>query len=202
MGVGFVYEDLLTGFTQLTYDSGLLPLKTTLSVLTKESSTSLHSHVRFQPSQNLTFDYRSAAAEHRLDLDWRVAPALAIVAKGNNQQKSYSTGVKVNLHSSFMALSATATLDNERNLEWQFSSRIGGFQFAHSTQKTKANSELATSSWDSQMGFKCSGFIRYQTESIPKGDREFMTWGGQLQSATKIDRHNPSLEPQSRLWYW
>ncbi len=187
MGVGFAYEDLLVGFTQLTYNSDILPLKTTLSLLTKESATVLHSQVQLKPTQNFVVNYHSEEAKHQFDLNWGIASNLTLIAKGDSQQDSYSAGIKVAVHHDFLGLSATAALDNNHNLEWQLSSQLGGFNFVHSYNQQKSSSELISNSIDSRLGFQCAAFIKYQTQSAKQ--EEFMVWGGKLHSATKVKQN-------------
>lgn len=186
LGVGFVYEDLLVGFTQLTYNSDILPLKTTLSLLTKESATVLHSQIQFKPSQNFVVNYHSEEAKHQFDLNWGIASNLTLVGKGDSQQDSYSAGVKVAVHHEFLNLSATAALDNNHNLEWQLSSQLGGFKFFHSYNQQKSTSELTSNLIDSGIGFQCAAFINYQTQPVKQEPEDFMVWGGKLHSATQI----------------
>jgi hypothetical protein len=194
MGVGFVYEDLLVGFTQLTYNSDIIPLKTTLSLLTKESATVLHSQVQLKPTQNFVVNYHSEEAKHQFDLNWGIASNLTLIAKGDSQQDSYSAGIKVAVHDDFLGLSATAALDNNHNLEWQLSSQLGGFNIVHSYSQQKSSSELTSNSIDSGFGFQCAAFIKYQTQSAKQ--EEFMVWGGKLYSATKVKQntHHWSLD--------
>ncbi|MEL6500178.1 MAG: hypothetical protein AAFQ23_02075 [Cyanobacteria bacterium J06623_1] len=194
MGVGFVYEDVedaFTGFTQLTYDSDILPIKTTLSLYARESAADLHSHVQFKPAQNFTLNYYSDTEQHQFDADWGIYPGLTFLAKGNTKNNSYSTGIKVAVQNNYFSLSATATLDHQRSLQWKVHSQFAGFKFVHSSNQQHSDSELSNKlvGFDS-MGFECSAFVKYQTRQKKQEQQDFLVWGGKLQSKTKVSQKN------------
>ena len=195
MGVGFVYDDLLVGFTQLTYDSDVLPIQTTLSLLAEESNVDLHSHVRFEPASNFIFNYYHDEKKQKFDLNWDVISGLTFLGKGDIKSKSYSTGIKVALRNDYFSFSATATLDHDRNLDWKFNSQIGGFKFAFSSNKQKSTSELNTDLLGSPaLGFECSAYVKRQNQ-VEK-EQEFVVWGGKLRSTRKVgeNKHHWTLD--------
>ena len=187
MGVGFVYDDLLVGFTQLTYDSDVFPIQTTLSLLAKESDVDLHSHVRFKPADNFVVNYYHDEEKQKFDLNWDLISGLAFLGKGDIKSKSYSTGIKVALRNDYLSFSATATLDHNRNLDWKFNSQIGRFKFAYSNNKQKSSSEINTHLLGSPtLGFECSVFVKRQNRQVKKEQEEFVVWGGKLNSTKKV----------------
>ena len=187
MGVGFVYENALVGFTQLTYDSDILPIKATISLLAQESGIDFHTHIRFQPTPNFVANYYSDAEKQKFDVNWGVYPGLTLVARGNSKAKYYSAGVKVAIHNNYFSLSATAALDHEQNLQWQLNSQIGGLQFAYNGNQNKSNLELSSQLLDSEnFGIQCSAFVKYQTVSGKKEQQEFIVWGAKIHSQTKV----------------
>ncbi len=194
MGVGFIYEDNFAGFTQLTYDSDILPIKTTFSLLAKKSTVDLHSHVRFQPASNFVFNYYNDEENQKFDLNWGVASELTLIAKGNTQTESYITGMELAVQSDFLSLSASAAFDHNHDLQWKLNSQIGGFKLAYSSDQKKSSSELNTDLINAEnLGFKCSAFIKYQTRLKKNEQEEFVVWGGKLQSAKKIS-------PNKHFW--
>ena len=198
MGVGVIYENDLTGFTQLTYDSDIIPLKTTFSLLVEDSAVNLHSHLRLQPANNFVVNYYNnlEQEQHRFDLNWHVSSDLSLVAKGNTKNDSYSSGIKFAVHNDFLALSATATLDNDYNLQWKLDSQIGRFKLSYSSDQQKSSVELSSQLVNSKtLGMYCSGFVKYQTRLAQKNQSEFAVWGARFSSITKnsSDKH---------LWSW
>ena len=185
MGVGFIYENNLTGFTQLTYDSDILPVKTTFSLLAKESEVNLHSHVLFQPTQNFKFNYYHDEEKQKFDLNWGIAPELTLLGKGNSKSESYSAGIKLAVRNDFLSFSATAELDNDRNLQWKFNSQIGGFKLVYSSDRRKSSTELNTDLFASKpLDLRCSSFVRYQSKLAKAREEfdEFVVWGGRVNS--------------------
>ena len=192
MGVGFIYENNLAGFTQLTYNSDILPVKTTFTLLAKESEVNLHSHVLFQPTQNFIFNYYHDKEKHKFDLNWGIAPELTLLGRGNSKSKSYSAGIKLAIRNDFLSFSAIAKLDNDRNLQWNFNSQIGGFKFVYSNNRYKSSLELDADFFASEsLGFSCSAFVRYQSKLIKaqKESEEFLVWGGKVNSIGKTSQN-------------
>ena len=192
MGVGFIYENNLAGFTQLRYDSDILPVKTTFTLLAKESEVDLHSHVLFQPTENFAFNYYHDKEKHKFDLNWGIAPELTLLGRGNIKSKSYSTGIKLAIRNDFLFFSATAKLDSDRNLQWNFNSQIGGLKFVYSNNRHKSSLELDADLLASEsLGFSCSAFVQYQSKSIKaqKESEEFLVWGGKVNSIGKTSQN-------------
>ena len=184
MGAGFVYEDFLIGFTQLTYQSDLLPVQTTLSLLAKDSDVNLHSHIRFQPASNFVINYYQDEEKQKFDFNWGIVSGLSLVAKGNSQKESYSTGINLAVRNNYLTLSATAALDHDRKLQWKLNTQIGGFKFTHSNNKQKSTSKLDVDLFNLQsLGFQCSAFVKYQSRQKKHEQEEFVVWGTKLNSA-------------------
>ena len=190
MGVGFVYEDIFAGFTQLTYKSNILPITTTISLVANESDTDLHSHIRFQPDKSFVFNYYHDGSEQKFDADLAIYPGLNLIARGNSKQNAYSTGIKVAIASNYFSLTATAVLDREQNLQWQLNSQIGRFKFTHSSNKNTTDTELSNELVNSpNFGFQCSAFVKYQTRLVKQEQQDFMVWGGKFNSQAKIGQN-------------
>lgn len=190
MGVGLVYEHTLVGFTQLTYNSDILPLKTTVSLLAEESGVNILSHIRLQPTPNLVANFYSDAQKQKFDVNWGIYPGLTLIANANSKTKSYSTGIRVAIHNDFLSLSATAALDNQQNLQWQLNSQIGPLKFAHSSNQYQSNSELSSQLFhDHDLDLQCSAFVRHQTIFGNKEQREFMVLGARIHSQTQISQN-------------
>ena len=191
MGVGLVYDERLLGFTQLTYDSDILPIRTTISLLAKESEVNLHSHVRFQPASNFVVNYYHDE-EQKFDLNWDVISGLTLLAKGDSENKSYSTGIKVAVRNDYLSVSATAALNRDRQLEWKLNTQIGRFKFIYSNDRRNSSSELNTNLLDAPgLGVRGSVFVKYQTREVKKESEEFMVWGGKLHSTKKVGQNKP-----------
>lgn len=193
MGVGFVYEDFLVGFTQLTYDSDLLPLRTTVSILAKESGVDFRSHVRFEPIENFVLNYYHEPEKNQFDANWKLISGLTLTAKGDSQKDSLSTGIEIAVHNEYMSISAKAALNNNDNLQWKLNSQIGSFKFAHNSNDQKSNSEVDLKLLESNIGFQCSAFFKYQTRQVKQSQEQFTVWGGKLHSTKKIT-------PNQHLW--
>ena len=199
MGVGVVYEDNLAGFTQLTYDSDILPLKTTVSLLLRSNvdNVEVRSHIRLQPAQNFVFNFHSDAKQQKFDADWAIYPGFNIVAKANSKNRRYSTGFKIALQNNYFSLNASATINSEQNLQWNLSSQIGRLKFSHKSDRHESNSEVSNPIFNStNLGFGCSAFVRYQTQQTKDGQQEFLVWGGRINSQTKVspNKHQWSID--------
>ncbi|MEM7594078.1 MAG: hypothetical protein AAF383_21640 [Cyanobacteria bacterium P01_A01_bin.83] len=194
LGVGFIYEDYFAGFTQLTYESNILPIKTTFSIIAKESVVDLYSHVLFQPASNFVFNYYGESEQQKFDLNWSFGSELTFTANGNTKTDSYSTGINVAVQNDFLSLSASATLDQQSNWQWNLNSQIGSFQFTYNSNQTETSSELSASLFNAEnTGLKCSAFVKYQIQTSKEEQQDFTTWGIQIDSNSKI-------RPNNNLW--
>jgi len=192
VGTGFVYEDFLIGFTNLTYNSDRFPLKTTVSLLAKVSGLDFRSHVRFEPADNFVLNYYHDQEKDKFDANWKVISGLTLTADGDTKRNSLRTGIKMAVHSDYVSISAKASLDSENNLQWKLKSRIGGLNFTQGNDRQKSTSQIALSLVESgNLGFKCSAFVKYETTAKDEGD--FMVWGSKMQSQEKIT-------PNKHLW--
>lgn len=192
MGVGFVYEDLLIGFTQLTYDSDRLPIKTTLSLLAKNSEVNFHSHINFQPTKSFVLDYYyNDKTKQKLDVNWNIISGFTLTAQGNSQNKTFTTGIKVAINNKYLSLSAKAALDINNNLHWKFNSQIGPLNLVYDNQDQKSTSELNVNLVNSEtLGLKCSAFVKYETHEVKHNSEQFTIWGSKIQSTAKIGNQN------------
>lgn len=195
IGVGLIYEDDFSGFTQLTYDSHILPLQTTFSLIAKEASVYLNSHVLFKPASNLEVNYYYVEeAEQKFDLSWGIASELTLIAAGNTKNDSYSTGLKLEVQNNLFSLSASASLDNQRNWQWKFNSQIGRLKLTYNQNQQKSSSQLNANLFEADtLGLQCAAFVKYQSRIKKEEQQEFVAWGVQLNSATKI-------RPNQNLW--
>ena len=196
MGVGFVYEDYLIGFTQLTYNSPDFPVKSTVSLLAKESGLDFSSHVRFKPAENFVFNYYHDREKNKFDANWNVLSGLTgltLLADGDLRDDSFSTGIKVAVHNDYMSISAKAILDSENNFQWNLKSNIGGVKFVYGNSKDKNTSQIDLSLIESNIfSFRCSAFVKYES-AVENDEDEFLVWGSKIQSSAKIT-------PSQHLW--
>ncbi|MGV2831223.1 hypothetical protein [Myxosarcina sp. GI1(2024)] len=189
-GIGFVYEDLLQSFSQFTYQSNFLPLRTTVSLLTGDRGLEVHSHLRFKPSNDFVINYYHEREEQKFDLNWAMLSGLSLTAKGNSLQESLSAGLKVAVKSQFFSLFARAELENNQNWNWRLDSQLGSLRLIHAANRLKSQSEIDLNILDSlPNNFGCSLFFKYETRQSG-GERETLTvWGGSLHSKLNLENN-------------
>lgn len=193
-GIGFVYEDLVQSFSQFTYQSNFLPLRTTVSLLTGDRGLEVHSHLRFQPSNDFVINYYHEREEQKFDLNWAMLSGLSLTAKGNSLQESLSGGLNVAVKSQFFSLFARAELDNNQNWNWRLDSQLGSLRLIHAANRLKSQSEIDLNILEPlSNNFGCSLFFKYETRQL-EGERESLTvWGGSLHS---------KLNPENNKYRW
>ena len=190
LGMGFAYEDLLLGFSQISFQPSNVPLKTTVSLVTREQGLELHSHVRFQPAENFVFNFHSQDTEQKFDLNWGIISGLTFTAKGNSEKKSLNAGLLLTFKSDYFSFAAGAKLDNSDNLEWNINSKLGDFELKHSNKPLKTNSELSYAFLSSEdIGFRCSLFFNYETRKLKRSEEYLNVWGWRMNSGKKLDKN-------------
>lgn len=188
MGVGFVYEDLWVGFSQVTFKSDRIPLKTTVSLLTGESGLEIHSHLRFEPSQNFVLNYYNQQEQQKFDLNWKLIPGLSLIANGDSQQKSSTAGIKIDIRNNYFSLSAKAEFDHNQNWHWHLNSRLGPVQLVHASNHLESKSEFNYDLLKSgSKGWQFSLGVKYETRTLEDGPENLTMWGGKWHSAAKIN---------------
>jgi hypothetical protein len=191
MGVGFVYENLLEGFSQFTFGNDRFPLKTTVSLLTGQEGLGFYSHVAFKPANNFIVNYYQDTSKHQFDLNWRMIPGLNFIARGNSKQDSMTTGLKIAINNELFSLFAKAELDNN-NWKWNLDSTLGIFQLIYASNQFKRNSEISLNLLKFEsFGFQCALFLKHEISNAKERDTEqsFVAWGGKLHSDEKLGRN-------------
>jgi hypothetical protein len=189
-GIGFVYEDLARGYGQFTYKPDYFPLKTSVSLVSGKDGLDIRSHLKFQPTTNFVVNYYSQKDRQKFDVDWGLVSGLNLIAKGNSQDKSLTTGLKIAISGEYFALFAKAELDRENNLTWAFDSRLGRLHIVYASKLEKSNSEVNYELLDAKtFGFRCSVFVKYESQMVKNNEQYLSVWGWRLSSAKKFDRN-------------
>lgn len=186
LGLGFVYEDFVSGFSQLTYQPSNFPLRTTISLLTAEEGVDIYSHLQFKPSQDFIVNFYSNSEEQKFDLNWGLASGVTLTAEGNSQQETLKTGAKIVFKNEFISFLAKAELDNNNDLQWQITSRVGHLQLIHATNSLKSKSEIKYDLGDYSDNFQCAIFFKHQTQELKQKEAQLAIWGLNFNSGKKV----------------
>ena len=190
LGMGFVYDEFLLGFTQVSYQPSQIPLQANVSLLSRDQGLELHSHVRFQPADNFVFNFYSEDSEQKFDLNWGIISGLTLTAKGNTEKESLQTGVKFDFNSDHFSLSARAGLDLNENWQWSVNSQFARFQLKYASKPLKTNSEISYAFLSTQdVGFQCSLFFQYETRQLKRSEEYLNVWGGRVKSGKKLGKN-------------
>jgi hypothetical protein len=190
LGVGFVYENLLSGFSQLSYKPSNLPVKTSVSLMTGEDGVELHSHLNFKPSDNFVFNFYTDRQAQKFDLKWGIASGLTLTANGNSQDDSLSAGIKIAVKSDYFALSAIAKLNQNNEWQWNITSQFEDLKLAYASNATKSMSELSYDVLTLQdSGLVCSLFVNYENREVKNNEEYLATGGWRVASGEKFGTH-------------
>ena len=189
VGLGFVYEDFLLGFSQLSYQPEDFPLRTTVSLMQGKDGLEVYSHLKLQPSEAMVLNLYSDPKNQKFDFNWGLVSGLTLTADGNSEQENLRAGAKLDFKNDFFAFKAEAQLDNNNKLQWEVDSQLGNFRLKYATDASKSDTEIKynlNSVRDS--GFQCSLFVKNQTRRRRKNkDEEALAiWGWQIHSTDKV----------------
>lgn len=193
VGMGFVYEDFLLGFSQLTYQPENFPLRTTVSLIKGKDGLEVYSHLKLQPSEEVVFNLYSDKKEQKFDFNWGLVSGLTLTADGNSENESLRAGAKLDFKNNFLSFRAEAQLDNNNKLQWEVDSQLGNLRLKYATDTSKSNTEVKynfNSFQDS--GFQCSLFFKNKTRQRRKDEETLAVWGWNIHSADEIakDRYH------------
>ncbi|MGK7949182.1 MAG: hypothetical protein AB4368_10365 [Xenococcaceae cyanobacterium] len=188
LGVGFVYDDFLLGFSEISFQPEDIPLKTKVSLMGRDQGLELHSHVIFQPAENFVLNFYSKDSEQKFDLNWGLISGVTLTAKGNSDKESLQAGLKFAFKTKYLAFAASAMLNNQERMEWQIDSKLGDLQLKHTNKPLKTSSELSYAFLSSHKnGFQCSFFVNYESRELKRSQEYLNVWGWRLNSGEKLD---------------
>ena len=195
VGLGFVYENFLLGFSQLTYQPENFPLRTTVSLIQGKDGLEVYSHLKLQPSEEVVFNLYSDEKEQKFDFNWGLVSGLTLTADGNSENESLRAGAKLDFKNDFLSFRAEAQLDNNNKLQWEVDSQLGNLRLKYATDALKNDTEVKYNFNSFQnSGFQYSLFVKNQTRQRRKGKDEetLAVWGWNIHSADEIaeDRYH------------
>ncbi|MDJ0650507.1 MAG: hypothetical protein QNJ60_17570 [Xenococcaceae cyanobacterium MO_188.B19] len=186
LGLGFFYEDFLSGFSQLTYQPNDFPLRTTISLITSEEGIDFDSHLQLKPSEDFVLNLYGNSETQKFDLNWGIASGITLTADGDSEKETLKAGAKIAFNNDFVSFLAKAELDNNNDLQWEISSKLGRLQLIHMTNALKSNSEIRYDLGDYSGNFEYAIFFKHQTQEIKKNQEQLAIWGWNFNSGKKV----------------
>ena len=194
LGLGFFYEDFVSGFSQLTYQPNNFPLRTTISLITSEEAIDFNSHIQFKPAQDFVLNLYSNSETQKFDFNWGLASGITLTAEGNSKKETLKAGAKIAFKNDFVSFLAKAELDNNNDLQWSISSKLGRLQLIHATNALKSNSEIRYDLGGYTSNFECAIFFKHETQEIKKNQEQLAIWGWNFNSGKKLGNKGYSWE--------
>lgn len=194
LGLGFVYEDFLSGFSQLTYQPDNFPLRTSISLRTKEAGVDFNSHLQLKPSQSFVLNFYNNSETQKFDLNWDVVSGFTLIANGNTQQESLSAGARIAFKNELMSFLAKAELDSDNEVQWQIRSQFGSLQLIHVTNSDKSKSEIQYDIIDYSGNFHWLIFFKHEIKEIKREQEELAIWGWNFNSGEEVAKNRYSWE--------
>jgi hypothetical protein len=187
VGLGFVYEDFLLGFSQLTYQPENFPVRTTVSLLQGKEGFKVSSHLKLQPSEQIVLNLYSEERNQKFDFNWSLLSGLTLTADGSSKTESLRAGARITYKSELFSFLAKAQLDNNNELQWEVKSNLGDLKLNYKTNTVKTNTEIKYD-FDTfaNSGFQCSLFFNNQTHQRNQKEDSLAVWGWNLHSTDEI----------------
>ncbi len=190
VGVGFVFEDSLSGFSQFTYQPEDLPLQTTVSFLHDGDTLEFYSHLKLQPSKKIVLNFYGDHLDQKFDLNWGLISGLTLTADGNSATEVLRAGAKVVVKHDNFSFLAKAQVDNNNDLQWQLNSQLGRFKVNYASDKLKTNTAVTFDVNDLENSeFQVSLFFRNQARYRHTIDDSLTVWGWNVHSANQIAKN-------------
>ena len=195
LGLGFVYEDFLLGFSQLTYQPENFPMRTTVSLLQGKEGIEFHSHLQLQPAQKMVLNVYADEKDQKFDFNWGLISGLKLTADGSSETESLRAGAEVKFENELFSFLAKAQLDHENKIHWQVNSQLGNFKLKYTTNAVKTKTEVKYD-FDSfqESGFQLAIFFKSHTRQRRKKEESLAIWGIDVYSPEKIGKNNPRWE--------
>lgn len=187
VGVGFVFEDSLSGFSQFTYQPDDLPLQTTVSFLHDGDKLDVYSHLKLQPSDKIVLNVYGDHLDQKFDFNWGLISGLTLTADGNSETEVLRAGAKVVVKHSAFSFLAKAQLDNNNDLQWQLNSKVGRFKLDYASDKLKTKTAVTLDVSDfEESEFQLSLFYKNQSRYRHTIDDSLSVWGWNVHSSHRL----------------
>ena len=147
LGAGVVYDQSLLGMGEIFYQPSKLPLTVTASALmgTENNDLEFDADIRFEPSQNLSFNLRANEIEisPRANVNWRVSPNMSLRTAANLGEGSFTTGVSFSQSNRKFSNFASVDFNSKDNdVRWNLRSRLDALELSHRGGKDNLNTTL------------------------------------------------------------
>jgi hypothetical protein len=187
-GVGFFYNQLVTGFSNLYYKPANLPLQATFSFLNhQEQGTNVKSEISFKPSAWLTLNYHSDGILQKFDLKWKPLSGFNFIVESDNKDRSLNAKADLSLGEEDLSLFARVNRKMEDRWEWEVKSNLGLLQLKHKGNPEKTNSELAFNLGNQEsVPSPYSLFVSYETANQDRDYNNLTISGWRYHSQEKL----------------
>jgi len=187
IGVGFVFEDSLSGFSQFTYQPDDLPVQTTVSFLHDGDKLDFYSHLKLQPSDKIVLNVYGDHLDQKFDFNLGLISGLTLTADGNSETEMLRAGAKVAVKHNSFSLLAKAQLDINNDVQWQLNSKLGRFKLDYASDKLKTKTAIVFDVSDfKESDFQLSLFFNNQARYRRTLDDNLSVWGWNVHSANKL----------------
>ena len=99
-------------------------------------------------------------------------------------------GAKLAVKNEWLSFLAQAQLDNNNEIQWQFSSRLGQFQLNYATDNLKTNTEVKYNLQDAtDTNFQLAFFVKDQNRQRRNSNQNLTVWGWDVHSTDKVAKN-------------
>jgi hypothetical protein len=190
MGINLGYNDSIRAIGELLYQPTNLPVQITLAMLNSPDIDGFYltSNLKLQPASNLIVDFNSDRLTRNIALNWQALPHLNLTLRGNNQQTNWSSSFRLAYEKEFLTTIATLQLNQEQDVSWSLTSRLGHFQFNYGDSPTHQQTELSYNLFQqSNVGHGYWLFINYEAYEFLETQNNLTTIGWRYRSTPELD---------------
>ncbi len=130
VGAGIIYEDSLLSLGEIFYQPSGFPLQVAFSgLLSTEKGFVYNANIRFTPLRNLNFNFNSDEISQRFFANWQASRGVRFRVTGDTRQNTLAAGINLSQTQRHFSTFASADIDTNNNLRWNFNSRLRNWQF-------------------------------------------------------------------------
>jgi len=190
MGINLGYSEIFRGVGELVYQPSNLPIQVSLSLLNSPDIEGwyLTSKVKLQPLSNLVLDFNSDRLTRNIALNWQATPQINLTINGNNHQSDWRGSVHLAYQNEYFAAISNIILDQQDEISWNITSRIGHFQLMYGDTPNRQNAELSYNLFRfANIGYGHWLFINHETYEFLKIYNNLTTIGWRYRSLPEAD---------------
>lgn len=189
-GINLGYDEELQGLGELFYQPGNIPLQLSLSLINSPLTPGWYAttNLNYQPLSNLSLNLNSDRLQRNIALNWQAFPNFNVSLRANNHKDEWRNHVRLSYQNQYLAAIASLEINQQEELLWSLTSRLGHFELIYSDRVISKSGELGYNIFNlANAGYGHWLFINYEDYQFQTSQSNLTTFGWRYRSTRDKD---------------